>query len=480
MSELQSQAASGIKWSAIERLITQLVQLLIMLVLARQLGPQAFGLVGMLAVFLAISQVFVESGMGAALIRKLDRTEQDFTTAFYFNIAVGVLCYLLLYICAPFIADFYQQPQLTNLLRWLALVIIIHAFSLVPKTRLTIDMDFKKLAVASFGAVTISSGVALVCAYQGVGVWSLVAQSLSYAFSHIVILNIVRPWTPKRRCSKDSFNYLFGFGSKLMLAGLLNGIYQNIYQIIIGKYYSAVQVGYFTQANQLVKTPAMTMTTVIQRVTYPMLSRIQDDIERLKAAYLITLQLAALVVFPLLIGLAVVADPLIPLMLGEVWRPAAELVPFICLALTLYPIHAINLNMLQVKGRADLFLKLEVVKKGITTVILICTVPLGLKAICIGMVVQSCIAFFINSYYNGKLNGLSVMDQLRTLLLIFLMSSFACGVAWYVSTLISELDWVRVVFTILLATFIYIVSVRYLQPRLYSYIVKSFFAKKEN
>ncbi|WP_265524943.1 oligosaccharide flippase family protein, partial [Providencia rustigianii] len=218
---------SGLKWSAIERLATQVVQLAVMLVLARMLGPQAFGLIGMLAVFIAVSQVFVDSGLSSALIRKLDRTEEDYSTAFYFNIVIALICYAILYFSAPYIADFYKQPELTSLTRVLSLVVIINALAIIQRTKLSINMDFKTQAKASLAAVIISSLIAFSMAYFGFGVWSLVGQTLSYAAFNAFFLNILHRWLPILSFNTESFRQLFGFGSKLMLSGLIDSIYQN-------------------------------------------------------------------------------------------------------------------------------------------------------------------------------------------------------------------------------------------------------------
>ncbi|EQC1056700.1 TPA: oligosaccharide flippase family protein [Providencia rettgeri] len=475
---LKQKTTSSLKWSAVERLVTQLVQLILMLVLARILGPHAFGLIGMLAVFIAVSQVFVDSGLSSALIRKLDRSEIDYSTVFYFNIGIALACYALLYFCAPYIASFYNQSELTSLTRVLALVIIINSFGIIQRTKLSIEMDFKTQAKASLIAVTISSLTAFCLAYYNFGVWSLVAQTLVYATFNIIFLNILHPWIPNLSFSLESFRNLFGFGSKLMLSGLIDSIYQNIYQIVIGKKFNVLDVGYFTQANQLIQTPATTMTTIIQRVTYPMLSSIQNDQQKLNRAYLLTLRLSAVFIFPLLFGLGTIADPLIPELLGMEWKPAALLASILSIGLLLYPIHAINLNYLQVKGRSDLFLKLEIIKKAIITIILIITIPYGISAICIGIVIQSYIALFINTYYNGKIGNLSGIVQLKALLPIWLIAIIACSISWIIANLITTSPWLSITITVALAIIVYIISIRFLQKDLYQYVILNILPKK--
>lgn len=475
---LKQKTTSSLKWSAIERLATQLVQLIVMLVLARILGPHAFGLIGMLAVFIAVSQVFVDSGLSSALIRKLDRSELDYSTAFYFNIGIALICYTLLYFCAPYIASFYNQPELTSLTRILALVVIINSFGIIQRTKLSIKMDFKTQAKASLIAVTISSLTAFCLAYYNFGVWSLVAQTLVYATFNVIFLNMLHRWLPMLSFSSESFRHLFGFGSKLMLSGLIDSIYQNIYQIVIGKKFNVLDVGYFTQANQLIKTPATTMTAIIQRVTYPMLSSIQNDENRLNAAYLLTLRLSAVVIFPILFGIGAIADPLIPELLGIEWKPAASLASILAVGLLLYPIHAINLNYLQVKGRSDLFLRLEIIKKIIVTITLIITIPYGIKAICIGIVIQSYMALFINTYYNGKIGNLSGIIQLKALLPIWLIAIAACSIAWLITHLVTLSTWLSIIMTITIAIAIYIISIRLLQKDLYQYLILNILPKK--
>lgn len=478
MLNLKSKTTSGLKWSAVERLGTQMVQLVVMLMLARMLGPQAFGLIGMLAVFIALSQVFVDSGMSSALIRKQNRDERDFSTAFIFNVFIGLLCYAVLFLCAPLVARFYEQAELVPLLRVLGCVVIVNSFALVQRAKLSIAMDFKMLAVASLIAVAVSTVVALYLAYINMGVWALVGQTLSFSLCSVVMLNILKPWRPQYGFVRDSFNELFGFGSKLLIASLLDSIYKNIYQLVIGKQFTPTDVGYFAQADQLTKMPVTTMTMIIQRVTYPMLSSIQHQPTRLDDAYILTLRFAALAIFPLMMGLSVVADPLIPALLGNEWKPTATLVSILALGLLLYPIHAINLNYLQVKGRSDLFLKLEVIKKIITTIILIISLPYGLLGICIGIAVQSYIALFINTYYNGRLSQLTLMRQLSALFPIFIISCISCIVAWGAVSLFSLTVWVKLICTITIAIVFYIGAIRFFQNDLYKHIYTTLFNKK--
>ncbi|MCD9547788.1 oligosaccharide flippase family protein [Photobacterium carnosum] len=476
MSLIKQQTANGLKWSAIERIATQAIQLIVMLILGRMLGPEAFGLVGMLAIFIAISQTFVDSGFSSALIRKQDRSETDYATTFYFNIVVSLSCYVLLFIFSPYIADFYHQPELINLTRVLGIVILANAFAVVQRTRLTVVMDFKTQAKASLLSVSCSTIIALVLAYCNFGVWALVGQTLSFAIINVILLNIFDPWLPKCGFSKASFKELFGFGSKLLASAILATIYENIYQIIIGKLFNAGQLGLFTQAKNLSSMPAMTLTGIIQRVTYPMMSQIQNDQQALDKAYLLTLRLAAVVISPIIIGLGLVAKPLLTVLLGQEWQSAAELMSILCIGYMLYPIHAINLNLLQVKGRSDLFLKLEIIKKIIVTLVLVITVPFGIKAICIGMAIQSYLALFINTYYTGKLSSLTMLKQFKALISIWLLTLGCAAIAslWY---LIIRNDIVQLGLIIISALSLYFIVIKYLQSDLFDYIINTIFRK---
>jgi O-antigen/teichoic acid export membrane protein len=457
MQDLASKTKKGLQWSAIERFLTQGIQLAITLMLARILGPTAFGLVGMLAIFIAISNVFVDSGFTSALIRKKDLCDDDLVTAFYYNIVMSSLCYLALYISAPYIAEFYQQTELQLLLRVFGVTVLINAVTLIPRVMLTIAMDFKTQAKISIISVLISGTTAMIMAYNDYGVWTLVVQTIVTAISTTLLFNVFSPWRPQGRITKKAFSYLFGFGSKLLISGLLDAIYNNLYQIIIGKKFSPAVVGQFTQANQLASVPAMTMTGIIQRVTYPMFSQLQDDTYKLENAYRLTLKMAVVVIFPLIIGLAIIARPLLTLLLGTQWHEAASLLSILCLGYMLYPIHAINLNLLQVKGRSDLFLKLEVLKKTIGIAILLITIPFGVLAMCIGLSVTSYLALLLNTYYTAKLTSISQWQQCKDLLPIWFAVIVSAALAYWASTFWQTTAWLQIVINLVVALTCYLV-----------------------
>lgn len=419
---LKGKTARGVVWSSVERFSVQGVQFLVMLVIAKILTPADFGLMGMLAIFLAVAQSLIDSGFSQALIRKQDRTERDNSTVFYFNIAASALLYALLYVSAPWVAGFYEDPQLCPLMRVLCLVVVINSFAVVQRAVYTATIDFKTQARVSFIAALLSGGVGICLAMNGYGVWTLVWQQLLNAGINTLLLWVFSNWRPHLLYSWQSFRELFTFGSKLMFSGLLDTLYTNMYSLVIGKVFAPASLGFYTQAQHFTKFPSSNVTGILQRATYPILCTLQDDDDRLRKDYRLLLRLSAFVVFPLMCGLAGVAYPLIELVLGEKWLFVATLIVPLCFSGMWYPIHAINLNLLQVKGRSDLFLRLEIIKKVIGVAVLACSIPFGLKFMCYSGIVTSIIALVINTYYTGKLINVGFLMQMRDLSATFALS----------------------------------------------------------
>lgn len=413
---LKQKAAKGVLWSTVERFSVQGVQFLIMIVMARLLTPHDYGLIGMLAIFIAVAQSLIDSGFSQALIRKQDRTEADNNTVFYFNIVVSTLLYLILYVSAPLVADFYNTPQLCPIMRVVCLSIIFNSLAVVQRALLTIKIDFKTQAKAALTAAVTSGVVGIAMAYHGFGVWSLVTQQLLNLGINTCLLWLLSKWRPRLIFSWQSFHELFAFGSKLLASGLLDTVYRNIYPIVIGKLFSASSLGHYTRAHQFSEFPSSNVTGIIQRVTYPVLCEIQNDDARLASIYRRFLKLSAFVIFPLMIGLSSVAKPFINIMLGSQWCFCGQLLHIICFSMMWYPIHAINLNLLQVKGRSDLFLRLEIIKKILGISVLCITAPFGLIVMCYGSIFNSLVALVINTYYTGKLINVGFIRQMCDLL----------------------------------------------------------------
>ena len=439
---LKNKTVKGTVWSTLERFSVQGIQFIVMIIMARILTPEDYGLVGMLAIFIAVSQSLIDSGFSQALIRKQDRSEIDNSTVFYFNIGVGAILYLILFFSAPFIASFYNEPQLVPITRIIGLSLVFNSLVVVQRALLTINLDFKTQAKASFVGVIISGSIGITMAYTEFGVWAIVWQQISNLAAVTVLLWILSRWKPIWAYSWKSFRELFSFGSKLLASGLLDTIFRNLYLIVIGKFFKASDLGYYTRAHQFTDFASSNITGIIQRVTYPVLCTIQNDDARLSDVYRRLLRTSAFIIFPLMTGMAAVARPMVISFLTEKWLFSAVLIQILCFSQMWYPVHAINLNLLQVKGRSDLFLKLEIIKKALTVIVLCITLPMGLIPLCIGTIFSSIIALIINTHYTGKLIHLGFFKQMKDLLPTLLLSLAVGGIVYITVTYIPLDSWI--------------------------------------
>ncbi|WP_303066796.1 lipopolysaccharide biosynthesis protein [Alistipes indistinctus] len=419
---LKTKAVKSVMWSSIERFSVQGIQFILSIVIARLVTPSEYGLIAMLSIFLAIAQTFIDSGFSNALIQKQGRTETDNSTVFYFNIAVSIIVYGMLYGAAPFIADFYKEPLLTTVTRWIGLNIIISAFSIVQRAILIIKLDFKTQAKASLIAVILSGGVGIAFAYYGYGVWALVIQAIASNFINTFLLWIFAKWTPAFRYSWQSFRTLFAFGSKLLLSGLLHTIYVNLYNLVIGRKFSAMDLGYYNRASTFAQFPSINITSILTRAIYPIQCQLQDDDERLNATFIQYIRISSFVIFPLMTGLCVLSEPFIRLFLSDKWLESVPLLQILCIAYVWFPIMAINNNILNVKGRSDYFLKAEIVKKMVAVGILIATIPWGLKILCWGLVLYSFCDMAVIIHYAKKVISTSYIKQIKNIFPILLLS----------------------------------------------------------
>lgn len=431
---LQKKAFWGMIWSAAGNFSLQLIGFVVGVQLARILSPDDYGLVGMLTIFTAIASCMIDSGMGNALVRKPDRTEVDCSTVYYFSIATALLMYAVLFVAAPYIADFYNQPALCDLTRVLCLTLVIGPLAGVHGTKLYIDLQFKKSSAISVASAIVGGVMGVTCAYLGCGVWALVYMQLASSSFRVLLTWLVVRWVPAPVFSRQSFRELFGFGSKLLASAILDQTYNNIRPLLIGKVYSGADLGYYTRANQYASLPATTATGLLGGVTYPLLCKLQHDDNILREKYRLLIRLSAFVVFPLVIGLAAVAEPCIVVLITEKWLPCVLLLQILCFSLMWYPVHALNLNLLQVKGRSDLFLKLEVIKKIMGVTMLAVTVPISVTSMCYGAVVTSLLCLGVNTYYTGKLIQVGFFRQMGDLLPILLLSLAMGAGVWCLVT----------------------------------------------
>lgn len=421
-SELKKKTVKGLVWNTIQNFTNHGVEFLLMLFMARLLGPKEYGLIGLTTIFIAVSSVFVNSGFSSALIRKKNCTNDDYSTVFIFNLIISVVCYLILFIIAPYVGDFYNEPVLSPVLRVLGLMLITQAFCAVQNTILTKNIDFKKKTKITVSKNIISGLIGLLCAFLGFGVWALVVQSLTASVLMSIMLWSTTEWYPNMNFSRKSFKELFDYGSKLLISSLINTTYGQIYPIVIGKFFSAATLGNFSRARHWADFGSKNLTGILQGVTFPVLAKVQDDDKRLENIYRRMIRTSCFVIFPIMIGMSAVSKPLTLVMIGQKWEFSAYLLQIICFAMMWYPVHALNLNLLQVKGRSDLFLKLEIAKKIMGICILCISVPMGIIAMCYFRILSSFLALIINTYYTGKLINVGFLKQMRDIAPTFMLS----------------------------------------------------------
>lgn len=434
-SSLKQKAINGVKWTFLDQAGSLGISFVVGIVLARLLQPSEYGLLGMVTVFTAIATVFTDSGFGQAMVRKTDLTEEDKLTAFWFSCGMGILVYIALFISAPWVSVFYKEPQLIDILRITSIPILFSGLLTIPNMIFTREINFKVTTKISFSRAILSGVIGIYMAIMGYGVWALIVQGLvSYAIG-VIMFNYYCRWKIKFIFKKNSFHYLWGFGSKMLASNLINTAYSNLYQIIIGKFYSSTDLGQYQRGQSYSGLFSNTLTQVVQRVSFPTLSKMQDDTERLKYGYRKIIKMSMLVSCLGSMALAAMAKPLIAILIGEKWLPAAEYLQIICLGALLYPVHAINLNVLTVMGRSDLFLKLEIIKKIIGTIPIVIGIFLGIKVMLWAGVVSSFLCFAINAHYSEKLINYSFLNQFKDILPFIIVSIFIAGLVYCISLL---------------------------------------------
>jgi len=409
---IKEKILNGTRWSFIGGLFGQGTTFLVGIVLARILGPEEYGLIGIVTIFTSIFQGIVDSGFSSALIRQKDCTEKDYCTAFYSNIAFAFISYCLLFVAAPLISSFFNNQILTKLIRVMSLCLFLDAFTLVQSTIIVKIMDFKTKASITMISSVISGFIGISMAFGGFGVWALVGQFLSKQLITLISYWLTHLWTPQLIFDKKSFGYLWSFGWKLSLSGIIDRISNELCNFVVGKCYSPSTLGQYTRSNQFAGFFAIGLTGIVQQVSYPALSEIQDDREQLKSVYRKIIKTTMYICAPSMFFIAAVSEPLILSLVGEKWIDAVTYLPLICFTVFLYPVHAINLNMLQVQGRSDLFLKLEIIKKVICVPVLLLGAFWGIVPMLVASIVASIVCYFLNSYWSGKLIGYSTWDQI--------------------------------------------------------------------
>jgi len=413
---LKNKTIGALFWSFFERISQNGIQFVIAIILARLLAPAEFGLIAMLTIFMAVAQSFIDSGFGQALIQKKNATHIDECSIFYFNILVGFLAAGLLCLAAPWIAGFYNQPLLVPLTCVLSLNLIINAFGMVQTVLLTKHIDFKTQLKVSVIATFFSGTIGVTMALNGFGVWSLVAQSLGSNFFRTILLWFFNTWRPSLIFSYASLRGMFAFGSRLLASGLLDTVFRNIYFVVIGKLFSPIALGFYSRAKKLQQLPVNNISSIVSRVTFPVFSSVQDDKPRLKRGVRKALIMLVMINFPMMIGLAIVAKPLVLVLLTEKWLPCVPYLQLLCVVGMLYPLHVINCNVLIAQGRSDLLFRLEILKKILIVIAITISYRWGIMAMIYGQIATSSLAYFLNAYYTGKMLDYPITKQIRDLM----------------------------------------------------------------
>lgn len=446
---------NGISWSAFERFSVQGIQFVVFVLMARILMPTDYGLVSMLAFFIVIAQLIAEGGLSQAIIRKLDRTEDDCSTAFFVNVAIGIGSYLVLFFMAPVIARFYEEPELTCLLRVLALCIIIQSTLVVHRAILTSRLDFKTQAKSTLVGALVSGITGLSMAYNGCGAWSIVGLQITNQAATAITLWIVTDWRPRMRFSTRSFRNLFGFGSKLLACNVLDSIYQSLYTLTIGKVFSAYALGCYSNARQIGSISSENLSRVVQRATYPLFCNFQNDPQRLQNGVRNYLRLTTFFISPLMIGLAAIAEPLTLALIGQQWLYTARLLRLLCFSFMFFPLNSINYMILEIKGHGSTYLRLQTFNVVCGLVLLVAMLPFGLSAVCCGLFANSVICFAVNARFAGSKIGLGIISQVKAIL-PSLANAAITGIVVYGVQSILVGEWLRVSVGILVGLLSYI------------------------
>lgn len=420
---LKDKSVKGAAWSFADNIASLGITFLVGLVLARLLSPDEYGLIGIILLFITVFNGIIDSGFTIALIRKKDATDRDYNTVFIANLAISILLSILLFLCAPLISSFFKRPELTSLTQVMSIVLIINALSIVQNAVITKRIDFKTKTKASLISSIFSGIIGIGMALLGFGVWSLVGQQVSRQTINTLCLWIYNKWIPNFTFYWDSFKELWSFGYKLLISGLIDNIWREVYQAVIGKCYSAETLGQYTVARQFTTIGSSNLNTIIQRVSFPVLSSIQDNKDKLKEGYRRIIKLSMLLSFVLTLGMAATAKSLIQVLIGDQWLQCVPMLQIISFNMMFYPLHSLNLNMLQVSGRSDLLLKLEIIKKCIAVI----PIMFGIFGnifwmLGVGFITGGCIDYLLNSYYSGKYVNYSSWEQLKDIMPSFLIA----------------------------------------------------------
>jgi O-antigen/teichoic acid export membrane protein len=461
----KKQTISGLFWTFADSFLLRGISFIGTLVIARILGPTEFGIIGMISIFIAIGTSLVDSGMSSSIIRTQNADDNDYSTVFYLNLFISFTVFIILFILAPYIAGFYSQPILTNVIRLYCLSFVISAFSSIQIAILDKEMQFRKMMLYNIPGVIIGVILGISLGYLGYGVWSIVWMYLSIQLIQSIVLWIFSKWKPSRTFSKEKMKYHYSFGYKLMLSSLIDIVFKNIYNILIGKYFSVKSLGFYERANTFNEYPVSILTNIISRVSYPLMANMQMDKQKLAIVYKQILQFTFFITAPLMFGAAAIAKPLFLLVLGEQWLPAVPFFQIISLGSILYPIHAFNINILKVSGRSDLFLKLEIVKKLILVITIVIAFQYGVYGLVWSTVLTSFLSLIINTYHSSSIINYTTKKQLLDMLPTFSLSVFVFIVMTYFLSFLETFSiYLQIIFPAIAGFIVYL---------FFSYLIRS-------
>ena len=409
---MKDKVISGLAWKFAERILAQVVTLIVSLCLARLLSPDDYGIVAIAMIVISVADVFVTSGFGNSLIQKKEADEIDFSTIFYFNIVFSITLYLVIYITAPYVANYFNNEQLTLVLKILGIRIPVAAINSVQQAYVSRKMLFKRFFWSTFFGTIISGVVGIWMAYNGYGIWALVAQYLTNAFIDTLVLWITVRWRPIFVFSFERLESLFDYGWKLVLSGVLNTLFIQIKNLVIGKKYTEEQLAFYTNGDLYPQALTSGINTTISSVLFPALSQCQEDKDKLKDMTRRAVSVSSYIMWPVMLGFAAVSPLFVKIILTEKWMPCVIFIQLACISYAFYPIHTANLEAIKAMGRSDLFLKLEIIKKAVVVLVLVITMNYGPLAIAVGSVVASCISLLVNTYPNTKLLNYSISEQI--------------------------------------------------------------------
>lgn len=452
---LRHKTLAGIVWTFLESFSLQGFGFIQGIILARLLLPEYYGLIAMTNIFFAVSRCFINSGFTTALIRKKDRTALDYSTTYVTNVVLSFIFAFILYNCSPFISDFYSEPELITIVRYNAVLLFLGSLIAVQSTRLTIELKFKVSSTINVISTIITGLVTITLAFLDFGVWSLIYPGFADLLLKGILFWYYQRWHPGIRFSWQSYKQLFSFGSKLLVSGLLDTIYNNIYPIIIGRFFSAGQLGFYSKADSFAGLPSQTTTGILAKVAFPVLSKIQDDDETLSAAYRRMIRTSAFIIFPMMMILAAVARSFVLVLISDVWATCIPYLIILCFARMWWPIHVLNLNLLQVKGRSDLFLRLEIIKKIMGVSVIFLSFPFGLIGLCVGSVASSLISLIINTYYTGKLINVGIVRQMKDMMPSIIYSVITGIIVFFITLVIPNL-YFQLIVGLIAGVFIYV------------------------